>query len=590
MLRRFECIKDSGIFQDFRWDAAVPDLARINVIFGRNGTGKTSLSRALDGLRNAEDGQGFKRVSLAFCDGSGTRSTEFVDDPAFDRIHVFGDQYVARSHQFTPAGAEMDAVLTVGERPVDAELRLEKLRSLVRKKSEERDKARQGVSDARQATEAVYKQVSQQVVDAASRAGGRWHSRSNFSAGVVRNAVSGSHREWVALSEETLREKIGIINSDKLDSLPETSLLVAVPSGLHERLVNAFASTPSSLILDTLATHPEATSWVDEGRMLHRDADLCIYCGSNLSADRRGLIDQHFSQEVERLQASLKNIISELVAVGQRVDAALTAIPNRGLFFEDLRARYDDAVEDLRFELIALKRWAEGSRTRAEAKAEQWDIQVDGLRRGKDSKTGKKLSELYPARFLEIRSRHSKIGGKQKRCPILAPWPPSEKSRRKVRSSYHHAFIVVAETLQRLRIDDSLEARLDAQLLCPNVVRRLLETFLAFKRPEWVGDFNGAMRESATLLVESGYRGDAHALRLRLTRYAHAYSHEEDPSTDKTTSPDEIATAILSVFEFMNQLDGQHFEGLCRAAGFDPKDLLPTPLCEFEEPLIDAQV
>lgn len=207
----------------------------------------------------------------------------------------------------------------------------------------------------------------------------------------------------------------------------------------------------------------------------------------------------------------------------------------------------------------------------------QWDIQVEGLHRG-----GKRLVELYPARFFEIRSQHVSIAGSSKRRPALRSWPPSEEVRKKVRSTYLHAFISVAEVLQKLQTDDSMENRLDAQLLFPNVVRRMLESFLAFKRPEWVGgDLGKAMRNSAELLTDAGYRGDANALRLRLTRYAHAYSHGEDPSTDRTVSPDEVETAIRAAFEFMHTIDPAHFNGLCEAAKLNSSALLPDPLPEL---------
>ena len=76
-----------------------------------------------------------------------------------------------------------------------------------------------------------------------------------------------------------------------------------------------------------------------------------------------------------------------------------------------------------------------------------------------------------------------------------------------MRSTYQHAFITIAQALQQLQANESMEHKLDAQLLFPNVVRRMLETFLTFKHPEWVGNFTEAMRKSKDLLVTAGYQG-----------------------------------------------------------------------------------
>lgn len=62
MLRRFESIKSCGIFEEYQWNPTVPDFERINLIYGTNGSGKTSLSRALDDL--SSDGSGFAKVSI----------------------------------------------------------------------------------------------------------------------------------------------------------------------------------------------------------------------------------------------------------------------------------------------------------------------------------------------------------------------------------------------------------------------------------------------------------------------------------------------------------------------------------------------
>ena len=188
MFSRVEWIKNSGNWAAYTWDPALPPLGRINVIYGPNGSGKTSLSGALDGLRNAEDGKGHERLSIALDDNGTERTTNGLDDVMFDRVRVFSEHYVARSHRFTPAQAEMEAVLTIGEKPIETELRLDELRNMVDEKTIKRDTESEKERTSTQAVEAAFKRVSQQVVDAVSNAGGRWHSRSNFSAGTVRNS------------------------------------------------------------------------------------------------------------------------------------------------------------------------------------------------------------------------------------------------------------------------------------------------------------------------------------------------------------------------------------------------------------------
>jgi hypothetical protein len=150
----------------------------------------------------------------------------------------------------------------------------------------------------------------------------------------------------------------------------------------------------------------------------------------------------------------------------------------------------------------------------------------------------------------------------------------SEGARVKVRSSYHHAFITAARAHIALAEDSTMEKKLDAQLLYPNVLRRMLETFLAFKSPTTVGNFTTAMRDHGAALEAAGYKGDADALRLHLTRFTHTNSHANSPETDLTVGPDEVGAIIAAVFTFMSVLDPAHFAGLCEVVGVDPSDLL----------------
>jgi len=117
----------------------------------------------------------------------------------------------------------------------------------------------------------------------------------------------------------------------------------------------------------------------------------------------------------------------------------------------------------------------------------------------------------------------------------------------------------------------------------------MLETFLAFKRPQWVGDFSGAMRNSTQFLKEAGYRGDADALRLRLTCYTNSFSHSDTPVTDITISPDEVKSSIESVFSFMDQIDHEHFVGLCGAVGVASITLLPRADQSTNESIIKVE-
>ena len=788
MLRRFESVRDGGIFENFRWIAEANEFQRINLVIGSNGVGKSSLARALDIASNDASGAGCRKLScrVSDLDGGNARTTGHQPDDEFERIFVFSDRYVARSHRFdeTP---EMDAVLTLGEKTVDAEAQIERLRTQIEAKQSERDAAKKAIDKGGRDLTAAFNAVRDTVVTDLSRAGGDYRSNGTYGA-RVRSRFNSSHAEWESLSENRLAANKQLVASDSLAAINCGKLSIGVREGLRSEADALLAATPVSIVLDTLTSHPGAAGWVDAGRHHHDGVETCIFCGSALTDDRKNEIEAHFSTEVTSAQQGLDNLIKELGELSSQLDRAALNAPNSGLLAADLRKEYEASQQMLAEQIDQLQQWAKPLRAALETKRsnvleksnfttaepptvdgtpleklvathnervanhetlmkeaavkverhhlkvaeknveaiedgtknarnnydeaeadlkaygeeiaslesvegdplptaktlnvevarllgrseltfelasnhskyrvmrhgepavglstgerraitlvhffesvrrtdvenpivviddpvssldadvatgiatyiwneavvkghiaqvfvlthsfdlfKQLDFQIDGLR-------SKELKTTFPAERYELTATHQLVGGNVRRVPQLRSWPPSADAKRKLRSSYHHAFISVAKASIALHEEDTLERRLDAQLLYPNVLRRMLETFLAFKRPQSVGDFNGIMRASAAMLEEAGFEGDADLIRLRLTRFTNTYSHDESSDTDITLSPNEIGPTISAVFAFMNALDADHFAGLCEIVGVEPADLLvATPTSSADE-------
>lgn len=52
--------------------------------------------------------------------------------------------------------------------------------------------------------------------------------------------------------------------------------------------------------------------WVDQGRSLHKDSEICGFCGGPITIQRRKEIDEHFSKESEELKENIENTLNKL--------------------------------------------------------------------------------------------------------------------------------------------------------------------------------------------------------------------------------------------------------------------------------------
>lgn len=784
MLRRFETIIHCGIFENFTWDASVPDFERINLVYGANGVGKTSLARALDDLGGSNEG--YRRVSIRMGGPSNSsRASNYQHAPEFDRIFVFSDRYVARSHNFKD-DTEIEAVITLGERTVDDEKQLAELRTLIGSEAKDLADAESSAASVDGQLENEYARVADSIVNSLRRAGGRYRSRGSYSSRAVKRAFQEGHDSWTLLPEPELAADLATVNSDTRDEVQVKACSFSVRNELRTEALGLIATSPVTTVLDTLQQNPDATSWTEQGRDLHDGLNQCIFCGNLLTEERKHQIEQHFSHEVEQLQESLDLLIEEIDGIRESLGELLGDGAIAGALYDDFRESFNEGFAQVEAQKSELRVWLTGVRGALQAKREnviatvehgiqeppavdgakveaalkghnervarhaslmqeaaarverhllketearvdelakeakeiehrrasleedlkrhrnataalenvqgdplpsaaamsrelsrilgrnelgfellpdgkhyrvtrhggpardlstgertaitlihflehvkqmaakggkpivviddpvssldsgsatgistyiwseavskdhieqifllthnfelfrQWDIQIEGLPRKNGSPDPKFSSNRY-----ELIALHRHSNGKIKRFPKFVAWEPNSNIRKKIRSAYHHAFITAVQAHRELVADDSIEKKLDALLLYPNMLRRMLETFLAFKNPASVGNFTSAMRKISDTLEDQGYPGDADALRLQLTRFTHASSHAESPETDVAANPDEIKVIITAVFTFMHAIDKTHFDGLCKIVGVDPSDLLLGPL------------
>lgn len=358
MLRRFESIRDCGIFENYRWNTSVPDFERINLIYGTNGAGKTSLARALDGL-DSESG-GYPRVSIRMSNvnkGNDRQSSQ-THDAEFEQVFVFSDGYVARNHDFGDI-SEVEAVLTLGERTVENEKRLAELNGVIVTTSGELTKVAKTSLNADRTLTEEHTTIARGVVTALSRAGGEYRSNGSYSKGMVRTRFAGSRTAWTLLSDKDKNAALATVNSDERQTVATKLYSCKIRSELPGESAEALAASPVSVVLDTLKEHEEASSWVDNGRLIHENLDTCIFCGGDLPAGRKKQIEQHFSDEVEAAQRTTDALIQEIKTTQASLQGLLGDGAISGSLFDDLRDGFTKAHAIARTQVDVLDKWLE---------------------------------------------------------------------------------------------------------------------------------------------------------------------------------------------------------------------------------------
>lgn len=101
MITKIELIKDLAVFRDFIWDrevqkpdGSVAEFGHINILYGRNYSGKTTLSRLLRAVRTRVLSDKYSRpqFKIKFSDGSEINQTNY--QLSSQLVRVFNEDFV----------------------------------------------------------------------------------------------------------------------------------------------------------------------------------------------------------------------------------------------------------------------------------------------------------------------------------------------------------------------------------------------------------------------------------------------------------------------------------------------------------------
>lgn len=305
------------------------EFERINLIYGPNGSGKTSLANLFFGLAHDWPNEGartWQRASFSVGRGENdSRETDCLDDSIFSRVYVFTKDMVARAHALTVDEASMSTILTLGKENVDREQRIVQLKEELDVQCGLKKEADARIQKCKRDADRIVTDFQEAVFEAL-RVHKQWRTKGSFNTTKAESILKRFIEEQVSLGgvngnlesevnetrspdvvdEEAFhhaREMLSEGQRDRLDipDFVQRSIIEKI-----DRINQDICCVPNAVDVDTLVTNPDASNWVQQGIEHHIDSSRCIFCGSTLTAKRLEELRAHFSNEVEDLQARLR--------------------------------------------------------------------------------------------------------------------------------------------------------------------------------------------------------------------------------------------------------------------------------------------
>ncbi|MCG7363745.1 AAA family ATPase [Roseomonas sp. ACRSG] len=345
MLTKIDHIRNMGVFDNYTWDAALPAFARYNVIYGDNGTGKTTLSRLFNclkaGTSTEHPGLSYKLSSASGDVVHGTACSK--------KIRVFNADYI--QHNVGPLEGNLKHILVIGEENLAAVEALKDLQSELDTRERKINKAVEKMAGLDVSRGKIFTAIARTISEATSGASTRAYRKNNAEAAYAK-LVDGqpltdeeleSHRTTLRQDQLALLEKIGYPSIEQGGR--QRSTLYAAEDLIDDARTLCQRSALSDAI-EALKRNPSVARWVEAGIGLHKE-DLsghCLFCDQVLPEERWSQIERHFSTEDQNLKDDLDRCLIDVKAIGVAVNAI--APPHKDLLYSELRNKYAEAAQD----------------------------------------------------------------------------------------------------------------------------------------------------------------------------------------------------------------------------------------------------
>jgi len=343
-IERISRLTDVGIFRDFSWPAELPDFGRYNLIYGWNGTGKTTLSRifrALELRHPLTSGEAVIRIN-----GRDISSHDFKKVAL--NIRVFNRDFVNES-VFPHGGGDLPPIFVLGKKSVEKQKEVNRLRNEYKQKQKKLNEAIKKKQRAETELDKFCIKNARIIKDMLRSSGSNPYNNYNKShfRRDIEEIVNIEDVTKYILSDQDRNRLFVLHRASAKPKLKQVVYEIPDLEKIIKEVSCLLSTTVVSQVIEKLKKDQELSEWIRKGLTLHRErySEICLFCEQPISTTRLSELEAHFTDEYEKFLASLNNKITELQSFLEQLNKV--TLPHKTEFYEDLADEYENARQKL---------------------------------------------------------------------------------------------------------------------------------------------------------------------------------------------------------------------------------------------------
>lgn len=359
MIKKFDFIKDFGIFKDINSNE-IQDFNKYNLIYGWNGSGKSTFSRLFYSLKTKIIVDNHKDCSfkLTLDDNSNIESKTInkIDDNL--KIEVFNDEFVRDNIDWDNITKKL---LYISEAKVEEKKKLTILENEYRNLEIDINLLENGIEKINQENQKFLtdgaREIKKQfeVLSTDDRYYLNYDKRNLEKIALGNSSVKKAKLIAKLKDIESLKLTARLDYLEKIDKdLPikvENDKLVHLQAEINEVLTKNIVSKA----IDSIKNNSKSSTWIEKGLEIHENSKKCKFCNNRIAEDRIKELNSHFNHDYIETKTKIKGLIIKLKAFEEAIVAS--SIPKIEIFpflknsFEIEINKYLYLIEDIQLDI-----------------------------------------------------------------------------------------------------------------------------------------------------------------------------------------------------------------------------------------------
>jgi wobble nucleotide-excising tRNase len=366
MITKLKSINNLAVFQNFNWDTNIRDdgnnvvlFKAINIIYGRNYSGKTTLSRIIRALETGVISDKYENPQFEVAIKDIADATQNNLSTHGKKIRVFNEDFVKDNLRFIGNSEETITPFAIIGGNATIESEIQALKDVLGCNDDESESGfylelKNATTIAKTAYQAYlteYNQLEQQLTTKAlDRNTGikyrsdRFGDQNYTKAKLISDAENVLKTTFQPLTDDEVTLKLNLLNEKANSDVPALT-----KPNINLNLLNTKAkelvgkSISSSNKIEQLLKDAIINRWVKEGKQLHKNKlEQCSFCGNNISEERWKELESHFDEESEKLEQEIDELISEIETLFINIDTQL--LINKNIFYSKFHSDLDRLI------------------------------------------------------------------------------------------------------------------------------------------------------------------------------------------------------------------------------------------------------